>query len=733
MVYKTNNSKGNIMEIMKKIMATALTATVFVNTINADNGKKMTLIENGKSKTVIVIPSIPNGAELESAKILADHLQQISGAKVKIFKENELESPTIKNNIIIPDPSVTDADTFIFVGEGDIVHFNLKASADEVGYGGFFIRSVGNSLILLGRDNNDSGDLVTSDNRYTPHSWGTRYAVVCFLEKYLGVRYLWPGEVGKVIPKQKTIKIPKINYTFTPTLKQRQIRVSNYGSRPQRGLDWLRISKSEYFKIKSNAQRTKSASSTWMGWQKIGGSLGVLSGDGYLLPEEIWQKWPKEHPEWFAMQLDGSREQIVKGKTAERPRLCLSNKDLIEAAAKVKIDEIKKYPYRKSVSIEIHDGGYMGFCTCKACKALDAPENRPCNIWSYDHKTKKITRYDYVALTDRVIHFYNAIAEKICKVYPDIQLCISQYSVYSAPPLKNKVHPNIVVRFVGEWYFRDKGEQSRKMMMDDWKAWSKKASKIYFRPNLLLLGYKQGNPLVNYTHKMAEDFKYMVNNSMLGTDFDSCQDMWATQGLNYYVLAKLMWNPEQNVDDIIDDYCKTGFGPAWKEIRRYWDRVEELTNKVAAKELNLLDVYPPENIAALNSILGSAKEKAKGNKAVLKRIAFLRKGLEFTNLQAEAYRMCQRRAKNKGDKKLKAEAQAMLDRKWKFMRDTFIKNPIVADMATGRFYEYSRFVLLGKEPSATALKTIKKEYNKKSKKSSMDNIIFADEKGNIVE
>ena len=40
-------------------------------------------------------------------------------------------------------------------------------------------------------------------------------------------------------------------------------------------------------------------------------------------------------------------------------------------------------------------------------------------------------------------------------------------------------------------------------------------------PNLLLLGYKRGNPLVNYVHKMSEDFTYMAHHSMLGTEFDS--------------------------------------------------------------------------------------------------------------------------------------------------------------------------------------------------------------------
>jgi hypothetical protein len=47
--------------------------------------------------------------------------------------------------------------------------------------------------------------------------------------------------------------------------------------------------------------------------------------------------------------------------------------------------------------------------------------------------------------------------------------------------------------------------------------------------------------------KFGEDFRYLAGHGMMGTDFDSCCHNWATQGLNYYVVARLHWNPEQDV------------------------------------------------------------------------------------------------------------------------------------------------------------------------------------------
>ena len=690
--------------------------------------KVLSLVKDGKANTVIVLREEPNGVQIEAARILADHLRQISGADIKVISIDALEGPQIKDNVIIPDEGVIDVDNFIFIGDGDLVRFNLEVNTAAVGYGGFIVKTFPNSTVFAGRDNNSPGELFTSDNRYTPYSRGTIYAVTWFLEEYLGVKYLWPGELGKVVPLNKNIFIPEIDYKVTPKLKQRQIRVGHLGSRGQRGLDWLHIPKHEYLKLTKDAKKTISNSANWRVWHRLGGSLGVLSGDGYILPKEAWETWPQEHPEWFAMQLDGSRSQIVKGKLSERPRLCVSNIDLIDAIAKVKIAELKSHPEQKCVSIEVQDGGYMGYCMCEACKALDVPEARKVNLWSWDHKENKIIRFDYPAMTDRMVYFFNEIAKRVTKEFPDVLLLHKQYSIYSAAPIKNRLHPNIIVRFVGESF---NWESERKLKMKDWIGWSEMASNIYYRPNLLCQGYHQGFPLVNFSHKFAEDFSYMADHSMLGTDFDSIFNMWSTQSLNYYVIAKLNWNPNENVDDIIDDYCK-GFGKGWKWIRKYWDEVEEITNQGAINEkLHMLDPFTPEMIAKLEEYLNKAVEEAEGDKGVIARIAFLRSGLDFTNMQAKAFRMNNRVKADRKNEKLKVESQKVLDEKWTYMRNLFMKYPMSIDVGSEYFYSSRCFYYLGnRKPSEKTVSTagaIEYKPQGDGKK-----ILEADEKGQLV-
>lgn len=174
------------------------------------------------------------------------------------------------------------------------------------------------------------------------------------------------------------------------------------------------------------------------------------------------------------------------------------------------------------------------------------------------------------------------------------------------------------LRFVGLTYTN---EEKRRQNRDDWDEWSKAVQRIYFRPNVLLAGRRQGTPVV-YVHRMAEDFKYMARNSLIGTDFDSCCHNWATQGLNYYVCAKLHWNPDLDVDALIDDYCRSGFGSGAQAVKKYFLRIEKITDEIAEKQLKITEPYTPEIITELRGYLDEAADASKDETDAHKRVAF---------------------------------------------------------------------------------------------------------------
>jgi len=350
-------------------------------------GHAATLVEKGHPKAVIVLQEKPSPAAERAARVLHDHIQQISGAELPIQTEDKIPESPPKDQ------------AWILIGEGKRVG-KLGLSSKGLGPGGIHLSVKGQVVVLFGTDEKTPSD---------PD--GTRYAVTTFLEEKLGVRYLWPGESGKVVPRLETIMVDDFEYRFTPKLGQRRIRSMGYHDRVQVGLDGLGFTKEEYTRGLTDAQRTKSESPDWFGWHRLGGTLNMSGGHAF---GHMWGKYGKEHPDWFALQADGSRDM---SKNPDRAQLCTSNSDLIEVIAKEKIAELKKNPALLGVSVGPNDGGRPSFCTCEKCEALDAAKGRKVLLWDFSKGQRR--DFEHVALTDRMVAFWNAIAEKVAKEYPD--------------------------------------------------------------------------------------------------------------------------------------------------------------------------------------------------------------------------------------------------------------------------------------------------------------------------
>ena len=643
----------------------------------------VTLVENGQPRAVIILPNASSPAAELGARILRDHLVQISGAELPIKQEGS----------IVGAPSREQA--WILVGEGQKTK-GMGFSSANLGPGGVFLCASNQVLALFGADEKTPSD---------PD--GSRYAVTLFLEDQLGVRYLWPGESGKVVPQRKTITVADFRRSFTPMIKQRLIRNMGLGrispafakqmEAPLKHLDFTLEQLKENYRA---AGKTRSESGDWFGWQRLGGKLNISGGHAF---GHFWEKYGKTHPDWFAVQNDGTRFQ----KYGDRARLCVSNPELIKAIAEEKIEEARKRPELAGLSLSPNDGSVNNYCKCEKCAALDAPNGR--KIFLKEVINGQIREVPHVSLTDRYISFWNAIAEIVVGERPDLLLSVDAYSAYAAPPVLRKLHPNLVVRFVNLQYL---DEKKRKGGLADWDQWVRWGNKMFLRPNLLLAGRYEGAPMV-YVHKMAEDFRTLAHKGMVGTDFDSCIHNWAVHGINYYVAARLHWDPDLDVDAVLDDYCRAGFGEAGPVIRRLFDRLEALTNELAkgkmdAEDLNRDEVqreraatprtdctlpFTPPVMVELKGLMREAHAKVLNDPAIQRRLKMLDLGLRWTEIEAKAHALLG----NASPTNKEATCQ-LLDERYDLMRDIFQNNPLAVNVTFISIVGATRFNELGWKP-----------------------------------
>lgn len=619
----------------------------------SENG--ILLAENGKARAAIVIKDDARTPKL--AALLEAHLAQISGAHLPILTTKKLGKATVADGRLAPqrgkiDPAIA---SFILLGDNGLSRQIVGDEIGKLGPGGVRIKTSGNVVILLGKGEGEKSP------------GGDVYAIYQFLEA-LGCRWLWPGESGKVMPHLETLAAPALDVNYSPPLIQRKIRFSNFEKTltpaSEAVMKRMGMDVESWRKAKTEAAASQ-AGGEWREWQGLGGDLNMSGGhNGAGLGSDGWEKYGKTHPEWFALQADGTRDQSAAG---DRWRECVSNPGLIDAVANKIIEEVRRRP-TGCVSLSPNDGGKSSFCLCENCRKLDPPKAPKIQFRVFKKVGQSERKYiEYPSLSDRFVWYWGQVAERVTKVHPNLLFSIDAYSVYQTPPVRQKVHPNMVLRYVPS-------------DMEGWTGWQKAGAKrIYWRPNILYHGSNEGTLNRSTARQIAETMNRLIDLNMIGTDMDSCLDDWATMGLNYYVAARVNWNPRLKFEEIVEDYCRAGFGKAAGPVKRYFERVDALRDP-ATKEFGetSLEQYTPQAIEALRGVLDEAGKAAGDDAALKRRVEFLRCGLEFTALTADAARM-RREAVAGRAVDLKAAA-GVLERRATLMREIAMKEPMALNV-----------------------------------------------------
>ena len=459
-------------------------------------------------------------------------------------------------------------------------------------------------------------------------SRGELSRALTYLLEAEGCRYLWPGKLGKVIPRNPAFALRAFDVAFTPTFKVRELRGAAYrtykGKVARVGI--TDEEHREYETIRAAAAIDHPGNRPFDEWHGCndGRDLpGKLNWGHYF--GDYYPRFHVEHPEYFALQPDGTRD-LDLSRYPERPRLCLSNEGLARQAAADVLADFRRQPDLYGHSICLPDGGPGNFCLCEDCRRRDPVNGKRTSLWI---GAPLSGRYGYVSLTDRVLAFNNRVAELVTKELPWAKLTMYAYSNYVEPPLAVKPHPSLIVlSCAGNYTCGDDDAAERSVA-----GWAGFGCPLFWRPNSFI-GFRTSAPQV-HARQLFHDFELLKANGVIGVDESACNEMWANRGYDAYVTMKAIFNPDR-LDYAAHraDWLEKGFGPAAEMVGAYLDRLDEICRepgKLSGATVTWVDreraFERAFDLPGLRALLAKATEAADAD-VIRARIAFLARGLD---------------------------------------------------------------------------------------------------------
>jgi len=108
--------------------------------------------------------------------------------------------------------------------------------------------------------------------------------------------------------------------------------------------------------------------------------------------------------------------------------------------------------------------------------------------------------------------------------------------------------------------------------------------------------YDQNSLLFPILNTISSDLKYLQELEGVSGVISQCEPgNWGTYGLNYYIFARMAWDPGYDLEGIVDDYCKKYFGSASGPMKKYFTALENAM--IATEHFHYIE--PPHLILKL--------------------------------------------------------------------------------------------------------------------------------------
>jgi len=407
------------------------------------------------------------------------------------------------------------------------------------------------------------------------------YAVFDFMEKYMGVRKFTADQDFYPIDSNLTIKNFS-SYSFKPINTYRSIN-STFLRQNKALKRWLRANTTE-----------------------------DMFANGYFVHTILKLCSPKEyfdtHPEYFA---------LVNGKR-DRGQICWTNEDVLEIVKKNLAKAMYIQPNKQVWSVSQEDNDIV--CQCDRCKKLIEENN---------------------SAAAPVIYFTN----KIAKQFPNKIISTLAYRFSRKCPENMTLEDNVQIMLCSIEVDRNKTieEQSNdsSSFAYDLQRWGELTKNIFLWDYECDFDYYI-SPFPNL-HVLQPNIQFFVcNNAFQHFQQANCDIGHEFSELKNYLIAKLLWDPNINVDSTITEFCDNYYGKAGKIIKQYIDEIE---NQAIEKKGSVrLDIYGSpvglkdnilrkENLDKWSNMFDTAEKMVEKDSTYLIRVKTCRLPLQYAIME----------------------------------------------------------------------------------------------------
>ena len=558
-------------------------------------GRAVTLAQGGEPRVVIVVPDAAPAPVRFAGDELKEHLDLMAGGSFRIVAT----APGDGRAIVLGDcPAAREAG------------IDVKTIARD----GYAIRVVGSTIYIAGPDDaTEKSKIILGVKKPFPRTksryamerelgaatWdfdrGTLYGVYRFLEE-LGVRWFFVGEKGRVVPPKKDVTIQAFSLDEEPAFILRKV------GRPT--WQWYML-KSSRIRRQVNVQEFEDlgfgGNAVRLWFLRMRHSSEWFAFNHRPPRTQLEDRYGKDHPEYFAVRPSGARD--LQPQTGRTGHLCYTHPGVVEITKR----DIDAYfagktgkdmgftahgialnpfnrgwsanaAYGRTVSLLPHDS-FRG-CECPNClkithKDRDRPHWHSELVWRFVVKTAK---WMAEAHSDKLI------------------ICLAYSSYSEKPDFLDRLPENVVVGMCPANYARttnvvdEKNYQDLFRMVGQW-------SQLNDRPMLIwlhhLFRYRRerriGMPML-LTGLYGRLFRDLSKHSNL-MHVEMEPDSPMLEHINHYVMMKLLYNPDLDPAALVEDYCRSAYGPAAKVVHPMVVDIEARCRQVAKTQANNIDTW----------------------------------------------------------------------------------------------------------------------------------------------